>query len=62
MLGTDGGTANGAVQVGYTITDIVAKAVLGVLIYMIAVHKSAADGFYWVGVLPAPARASAPGP
>jgi len=62
MLGTDGGTANAAVAIGYTIADFVAKAVLAVLIYMIAVRKSAADGFYETGVLPAPARASAPGP
>jgi len=57
MLGIEGGTANVAVQVGYTIADIVAKAVLGVLIYMIAVRKSAADGAYVSGALPIPARA-----
>jgi hypothetical protein len=31
------------VQVGYTIADVVAKAVFGVLIYMIAVQKSEAE-------------------
>jgi bacteriorhodopsin len=57
MLGIDGGTANVAVQIGYTIADIVAKAVLGVLIYMIAVRKSEADGVYNTGALPVTARA-----
>jgi bacteriorhodopsin len=40
MLGLSGSTAATAVQVGYTIADIVAKAVFGVMIYMIAVRKS----------------------
>lgn len=40
MIGIDGGTAETAVQIGYTIADIVAKAVFGVVIYMIAVRKS----------------------
>ena len=43
MIGLVGGAAETAVQVGYTIADIVAKAVFGVLIYMIAVRKSEAD-------------------
>ena len=43
MIGLVGGTAETAVQIGYTIADIVAKAVFGVLIYMIAVRKSEAD-------------------
>ncbi len=43
MVGLTGGTAATAVQVGYTVADIVAKAAFGVLIYMIAVRKSAAD-------------------
>ena len=43
MVGLTGGTAATAVQVGYTIADIVAKAAFGVLIYMIAVRKSAAN-------------------
>ncbi|MEM1440876.1 MAG: bacteriorhodopsin-like, partial [Verrucomicrobiota bacterium] len=37
MIGIDGGTANTAVQIGYSIADVVAKALFGVLIYMIAV-------------------------
>ncbi|HVF82750.1 MAG TPA: hypothetical protein VM913_01075, partial [Sphingomicrobium sp.] len=32
-----------AVQIGYTIADIVAKAGLGVVIYLIAVRKSAVE-------------------
>jgi bacteriorhodopsin len=40
MLGLTGGAATAAVQVGYTISDIVAKAVFGILIYAIAVKKS----------------------
>jgi bacteriorhodopsin len=44
MLGFSGTTAATAVQVGYTIADVVAKAVFGVLIYMIAVRKSEAEG------------------
>lgn len=43
MIGLVGGAAETAVQVGYTIADIVAKAVFGVLIYLIAVRKSEAD-------------------
>jgi bacteriorhodopsin len=42
MLGLSGRTSAVAVQVGYTIADVVAKAVFGVLIYMIAACKSAA--------------------
>ena len=45
MLGLVGGSAKAAVQVGYTISDIVAKAGFGVLIYMIALRKSEAEGF-----------------
>lgn len=40
MLGLTGGAASTAVQVGYTIADIVAKALFGLFIYMIAVRKS----------------------
>lgn len=40
MLGIAGSTAAVGVQVGYTIADVLAKAVFGVLIYMIAVRKS----------------------
>jgi len=39
-IGLDGGLATTIVEVGYTIADIVAKAVFGVLIYLIAVRKS----------------------
>ncbi len=44
MLGLAGGSAIAAVQVGYTIADIVAKAVFGILVYAIAVRKSDAGG------------------
>jgi bacteriorhodopsin len=50
MLGLTGGTATTAVQVGYTIADVAAKAVFGVLIFMIAVRKSDAESD---GVIPA---------
>lgn len=40
MIGFTGGATVAAVQVGYTVADIVAKAVFGVLIYVIAVRKS----------------------
>jgi bacteriorhodopsin len=40
MIGFTGGGATTAVQVGYTVADIVAKAVFGVLIVMIAMRKS----------------------
>jgi bacteriorhodopsin len=43
MIGLTGGTATVAVQVGYTIADIVAKAAFGVLIFTIAVRKTASD-------------------
>ena len=43
MIGISGGDARTAVQIGYTIADIVAKAMFGVLIYLIAVRKSAAE-------------------
>lgn len=41
-MGLDGGTAKVVVEVGYTIADITAKAVFGVLIFMIAQRKSVA--------------------
>lgn len=44
MIGLTGGSATTAVQVGYTVADIVAKAGFGVLIYLIAVRKSEAEG------------------
>lgn len=40
IVGLTGGTAIAAVQIGYTIADILAKAAFGVLIYLIAVRKS----------------------
>lgn len=40
MLGLTGGAADTAVQVGYTIADIVSKVGLGLLVYMISVRKS----------------------
>ena len=40
MIGFTGGAATIAVQVGYTVADVVAKAVFGVLIFMIAARKS----------------------
>lgn len=40
MIGISGGDSLTAVQVGYTIADIVAKAAFGVVIFMIAVRKS----------------------
>jgi len=50
MLGLGQG-ANGmvAVQVGYTIADIVSKAAFGVFIYIIAVRKSEAEAHATVG-------------
>lgn len=46
MLGFTGGDATTAVQVGYTIADIVAKAGFGILIYMIAARKSETEVHY----------------
>lgn len=57
MLGIDGGSANVAVQVGYSIADVVAKAAFGILIYQIAVRKSEAEGFSPAGSA-APASAA----
>ncbi len=39
-IGIEGAMASTIIQVGYTVADIVAKSVFGVLIYMIAVRKS----------------------
>lgn len=41
-VGLDGGAATVVIEVGYTIADITAKAVFGVLIFMIAQRKSVA--------------------
>jgi len=46
MIGFTGSDAVTAVQVGYTISDIVAKAMFGVLIYMIAARKSETEPAY----------------
>ena len=43
MIGFTGGAATTAVQVGYTVADVVAKAVFGVLIFIIAARKSEAE-------------------
>lgn len=43
MLGIEGGDAKTFVEVGYSIADIVAKAVFGILIFAIAVKKTQAD-------------------
>lgn len=40
MIGLTGGTAQVAVQIGYTIADLLAKAAFGVFIYIIAAKKS----------------------
>jgi len=40
MIGFTGGSAETAVQVGYTIADIVSKVGLGMLVYVISVRKS----------------------
>lgn len=41
--GLTGGTVTTTIQIGYTIADIVAKAGLGILIFLIAVRKSEAE-------------------
>jgi len=38
-----GGTVETGVQIGYTIADLIAKVGVGILVYMIAVRKSAAE-------------------
>ena len=38
--GLGGGTVETSVQIGYTIADLVAKAGVGIMVYMIAVRKS----------------------
>jgi len=45
MIGFTGGGAETAVQIGYTFADVIAKAVFGVMIYLIAAGKSEAEGF-----------------
>jgi bacteriorhodopsin len=43
MIGFTGGAATTAVQIGYTICDIISKAMFGVLIFNIALRKSQAE-------------------
>ena len=44
LLSLDGGTTRAGIEVGYTIADITAKAVFGLVIFAIAVRKSEAEG------------------
>lgn len=44
VLSLGGGTTTAAIEVGYTIADITAKAIFGLVIYAIAVRKSELDG------------------
>lgn len=43
FLGLTGAAADTTIQIGYTIADLVAKAGIGVMIYVIAVRKSKAE-------------------
>lgn len=43
MLGIDGAAASTFVQIGYSVADIVAKAVFGILIFVIAMKKSESE-------------------
>jgi bacteriorhodopsin len=43
FVGFDGAAAETILQIGYTVADIVAKAGIGVLIYVIALRKSRAE-------------------
>ena len=43
MIGFSGAGAETAVQVGYTLADIVSKVGLGLLVYIISVRKSASE-------------------
>ena len=44
--GLSGGTVQTSVQIGYTIADLLAKVGVGILVYMIAVRKSAVEYDY----------------
>lgn len=44
LIGFSGGSAETAVQVGYTLADIISKVGVGILVYFIAVRKSEAEG------------------
>ncbi len=46
FLGLEGSTVETALQIGYTVADIVAKCGIGILIYVIAVRKSAYEPDY----------------
>ncbi len=45
FLGISGSSAEVAIQVGYSISDVLAKALYGVMIYAIARAKTTADGW-----------------
>ena len=45
FLGISGSSAEVAIQVGYSISDVLAKAAYGVMIYAIAREKTTADGW-----------------
>ncbi len=45
FLGIEGGSATTIIQVGYSISDVLAKALYGVMIYAIAREKTHADGW-----------------
>ena len=51
MVGISGPAASAAEQIGYSVADVVAKAVFGVLIWAIAAAKS--DAMEKDGLLPA---------
>jgi bacteriorhodopsin len=57
LVGVTGGAAIVAVETGYTIADIVAKAVFGLLIFTIAIRKSRAEAEAEAGT---PAKAKSP--
>lgn len=44
FIGLSGGAVTTGVQIGYTVADLVSKVGLGILVYNIAVRKSAAEG------------------
>ena len=44
VISMNGGTATAVIELGYTVADITAKAVFGLVIYAIAVRKSEAEG------------------
>jgi bacteriorhodopsin len=50
-----GPTAETVIQVGYTLADLIAKAVVGILIYMIAVRKTKIEGEASTGAAATPA-------